>query len=87
VGASGEEGKLDSSMPSAKLEQDAQMLGLRDSKLPRSAIGSPQQMQIRGVITMPQLSRPVTNKLTVPAMFVQSAASIAPLSTATTSTG
>jgi hypothetical protein len=30
------------------------MLGLRESELPPSAIGSPQQMQIRGVMGIPQ---------------------------------
>ena len=48
--ASGGAGRLDSSMPSPKLEHDAQTLGLRDSALPLSAIGSPQQMQIRAFI-------------------------------------
>jgi hypothetical protein len=35
-------------MPSTRLEQDAQMFGLRESALPFSIIGSPQQMQMLG---------------------------------------
>jgi hypothetical protein len=37
-------------MPSAKLEQDAHTCGLRERVLPLSSIGSPQQMQICGLI-------------------------------------
>jgi hypothetical protein len=37
-------------MPSHVLEQQAHKLGLRRRKFPREAIGSPQQMQIVGLI-------------------------------------
>ncbi len=37
----------ESSMPSTMLEQEAQMLGLRDMAF-SADMGSPQQMQIRG---------------------------------------
>ena len=40
-------GTLDSSMPSAMLEQEAQTFGLRDREFPFSGMGSPQQTQIR----------------------------------------
>jgi secondary thiamine-phosphate synthase enzyme len=43
-------------MPSAMLEHDAQMLGLRDSTFPRGTIGSPQHTQIRGFIRVLLLS-------------------------------
>jgi len=43
-------GNFSSSMPSAMLEQEAQMLGLRDKELPFADIGSPQQRHIRDVI-------------------------------------
>jgi hypothetical protein len=33
-------------MPSAMLEQEAQMFGLRDRAFPSSGIGSPQHLQI-----------------------------------------
>jgi hypothetical protein len=42
-----------SSMPSLRLEQEAQTLGLRDKELPCVAIGSPQQMQMRRHIAAP----------------------------------
>jgi hypothetical protein len=45
---------FDSSMPSRMLEQLAQILGFRDRASPRPAIGSPQQMQIRGFIPFPR---------------------------------
>jgi hypothetical protein len=35
-------------MPSTRLEQDAQIFGLRERELPCSIIGSPQQMQMLG---------------------------------------
>jgi hypothetical protein len=35
--------------PSLRLEQDAHTLGLRDKELLRATIGSPQQMQMRGL--------------------------------------
>lgn len=38
----------EASMPSARLEQEAQMFGLRERLLPEALIGSPQQMQILG---------------------------------------
>jgi hypothetical protein len=38
---------LESSIPSAMLEQEAHMLGLRATTLPCSVIRSPQHMQIR----------------------------------------
>jgi hypothetical protein len=38
------------SIPSAMLEQEGHTLGLRESSLPCRAIGSPQQIQIRGFI-------------------------------------
>jgi hypothetical protein len=38
---------MDSSMPSAMLEQEAQMFGLRDRAFPFSDIGSPQHRQMR----------------------------------------
>jgi hypothetical protein len=44
------EAMLGSSIPSAKLEQQAQMLGFRDKALLFSPIGSPQQMQTLGFI-------------------------------------
>jgi hypothetical protein len=34
------------------LEQEAQMFGFRDKAFPASDMGSPQQMQIRGFITL-----------------------------------
>jgi hypothetical protein len=34
-------------MPSARLEQEAQMFGLRERAFPASGIGSPQHLQIR----------------------------------------
>src|SRR5579883_993925 len=37
-----------SSIPSARLEQEAHRFGLRDNTLPNALIGSPQQMQIVG---------------------------------------
>ena len=39
-----------SPMPSARLEQEAQTLGFRDSAFPPSGIGSPQHMQMSGLI-------------------------------------
>jgi hypothetical protein len=39
-----------SSMPSHMLEHEAHKLGLREREFPAGAIGSPQQMQIVGVI-------------------------------------
>jgi hypothetical protein len=39
-----------SSIPSAMLEQEAQTFGFRERAFPLSAIGSPQQMQMRGLI-------------------------------------
>jgi len=47
---SGMEATLVSSIPSAKLEQDAHMFGFRESTLPGSTMGSPQQMQMLGFI-------------------------------------
>ena len=41
---------MDSSMPSAMLEQEAQMFGLRERAFPFSGIGSPQHLQIREFI-------------------------------------
>jgi hypothetical protein len=38
---------LDSSIPSAMLEQETQTLGLQEPLLPLGAIGSPQHRQIR----------------------------------------
>lgn len=38
----------ESSIPSTRLEQEAQMFGLRERLLPEALIGSPQQMQILG---------------------------------------
>lgn len=43
---------LDSSIPSAMLEQEAHTLGLRERTMPRSAIRSPQHMQIREFIAI-----------------------------------
>jgi len=43
---------LGSSMPSAILEQEAQIFGLRDRAFPFSGIGSPQHMQIREFIRL-----------------------------------
>jgi hypothetical protein len=43
-------GPCDSSMPSARLEQDAHRFGLRERRLPLSGMGSPQQMQTQGFI-------------------------------------
>jgi hypothetical protein len=37
-------------MPSARLEQEAHILGFREKELPPNDIGSPQQMQILGFI-------------------------------------
>jgi hypothetical protein len=47
-------GRLKSSMPSAKLEHEAQTLGLRDSRCEPPAIGSPQQTQILRFMVIPQ---------------------------------
>ena len=44
------QGGLGSSIPSERLEQEAQTFGFRESVLALSAKGSPQQMQIRGLI-------------------------------------
>jgi hypothetical protein len=44
-----EEG-MASSIPSSKLEQQAQRFGFRESKFPIALIASPQQTQIRGSI-------------------------------------
>jgi hypothetical protein len=40
----------ESFIPSARLEQDEHKFGFRERGLPLSAIGSPQQMQTRGLI-------------------------------------
>ncbi len=40
-------GRLGSSMPSAMLEQEAQIFGLRERALPFTSMGSPQHRQIR----------------------------------------
>jgi hypothetical protein len=39
-------------MPSAMLEQEAQIFGLRDRAFPSSGIGSPQHLQIREFIRL-----------------------------------
>jgi hypothetical protein len=39
---------LASAIPSARLEHEAQMFGFLERALPRSSIGSPQQMQMLG---------------------------------------
>ena len=48
-------------MPSAMLEQEAQMFGLRERGFPNSGIGSPQHLQIRAFMRwrklLPQLVR------------------------------
>jgi hypothetical protein len=43
-------GTSDSSISSLGLEQEAQMLGLKEHAFPLSAISSPQHLQIRGFI-------------------------------------
>ena len=43
---------LDSFIPSAILEQEAHRLGLGESMLTFSAIGSPQHLQIRGFMAI-----------------------------------
>src|SRR5262245_944849 len=45
-----------SSMPSIILEHDAQIFGLREREFPWSAIDSPQQIHIRGLIRSLNLS-------------------------------
>jgi hypothetical protein len=40
-------GRLEASIASAMLEQEAHTLGLRENELPFPYIGSPQQMQMR----------------------------------------
>jgi hypothetical protein len=47
------EAMLGSSIPSARLEQDAQRLGFLERIFPGSTIRSPQQMQILGFILVP----------------------------------
>jgi hypothetical protein len=54
---SSSEAMLGSSIPSAKLEQAAQMFGFRDKALPFSAIRSPQQMQTLGFIDATEVVR------------------------------
>src|SRR6266699_2428155 len=49
TGSAGQ-GRLVSSIPSEMLEQEAQTFGFEESELALSAKGSPQQIQIRGVI-------------------------------------
>ena len=41
-------------MPSAMLDQEAQRFGLRDRAFPVSGIRSPQQMQIREFMIVPE---------------------------------
>src|ERR1039458_9938066 len=49
---SGKLDMLDSGNSSGRLRQEAQMLGLRGWALPFSPIGSPQHLQIRGLILL-----------------------------------
>lgn len=49
------------SIPSIKLEQEAQTFGLRERTFPCSGIGSPQHLQIREVISIPE---PLPQQLT-----------------------
>lgn len=62
--ARGREAMLASSIPSARLEQEAQMFGLRDKTLPPSVIGSPQQMQTPGFIRLKRLRPPCLKRTT-----------------------
>src|SRR6266404_2529648 len=48
----GDPPSVSSPIPSAMLEQEAHMFGLREKAPPLSDIGSPQQMQIRGLILL-----------------------------------
>jgi hypothetical protein len=50
-------------MPSAMLEQEAQIFGLRDKALPDSGIGSPQQRQIKEFIRLCEASTQSLNRL------------------------
>jgi hypothetical protein len=52
-------------MPSAMLEQEAQMFGLRDSVFPVSGIGSPQHRQIREFMRSGESESLDWNRLTV----------------------
>ena len=56
-GVSSSEAILGSSIPSAKLEQEAQMFGFRDKALPFWIIRSPQQMQTIGFIDATEVAR------------------------------
>jgi hypothetical protein len=49
-------------MPSALLEQEAQMFGLRDKAFPASGIGSPQHLQITEFIRPCKASTRVLNR-------------------------
>jgi hypothetical protein len=50
-------GRPESSIPSAMLEQEAHMFGLRDRAFPWSGIGSPQHRQMREFIRWLQNGR------------------------------
>ena len=52
-------GRLDSSIPSERLEQEAQRLGFRERVLVLLAKDSPQQMQIRGSISSMVTGAPI----------------------------